>query len=832
MNASHTLVRGHCCDTCGNPQLSRNLWWVGKLMTERDLTDEQSYQLGKITRHNRYLHGLGIVCGLDVHEHPNPACRPDYLVVSPGAALDCCGNEILLTHEEVVPIRELVLDQWVADHQDEEMTGPHRVQLCLSYRECLGEDVETLLDSCGCGEATCDHSSCRPSRVLDSYRFGVVIDAPSAAPPLPAALNWSSTLAVAGTVGFAVDAAGDRVYVLTETSLLVFAAGTGAVLSVVPLPAVGLAVAVSRTGHRVYIAVADTAEVLVLDASDLSTVVALELTTAPTAAVRLASRPDGGLVALDIGGTTVHAWSAAVDTGADSSTALEGSAATGADPRGVAVLSDGVGWAVGCGDGTVQLVDATAPGTPHTVSLAGALLVAAVPTVGESRLLVVDATARTAQQYTVDLAAGTLTAVGHPGTTVDAPVAVAVAGSAAWAVLAGERDGDGAGTARVLDLVAMGTGPASAGPAEVVGDGPIGVAIDPVGSRVLVGSTGGAVAPAVAGVAVLAVSANDCGASLGERACPDCDGGDCLVLSTVESWTPGDPYSDTVLTGADRVLLPSVAQLTAAVHCLLSRPAATGEPGPVGPAGPQGEKGATGDTGEKGDPGAKGDKGDPGGPGQKGDKGEEGDKGEKGDSGSQGLPGPPGETGEAGPPGHFPLIELPRIVALSWEHRGIVTSDEAVHRFKRRGLIVAFSEPMDPRTLDFMSVAVYVRMPAETYTELGYHWVGLYREPRPVFVDAQCGDVIDQCRTDPPVDNVTGVWIELGRSAPNGVYRVVLDGDAILSLRAGTRIDGSFGPLALDGNHPGPGLPARCPTGDFLEGGRFESWFVLGRSDQ
>lgn len=826
---------GHECGSCPPPQLSRNLWWVGKLMTERDLTDEQAYVLGKITRHNRDLHGSGILCGLGVREHPNPACQPDYVIVEPGSAVDCCGHEILLTHPETVPLRQLVLDQWDADHPGEDLTGAHRVQLCLAYRECTTEPVEALLDGCGCGQAVCDHGSCRPNRVLDSSQLGVIIDAPLPTAAMPATLTWTSTLAVAGTVGFAVDGPEDVVHVLTATTLLTFRASTGAVLATTALPATGLDVAVSTTGDRVYVAVADADAVLVLDAADLSTVVALALPAAPAGAVRLAARPGGGLVALDVDGATVHAWAAAVDGGADSSTALEGSVTTGADPRSVVVLDDGSSWAVGCGDGTVTLVAATAAGTGTAVTLAGDLLIDEVvgAAAAAPRLLIVDVTGRTARLHDLDLAAATLTPVGEEADLVDAPTAVATSADGSWAVVAGVRDGDGAGTVRVLDLAALETTPGTAGAPVVVGADSLGVALDEIRDRVLVSSAGDD--GVGAGVAVLDLVVEDCGASLDERDCPHCDSGDCLVLTTIEEWTDGVAVTDDLLTETGRVLLPSVAQLAEAVRCLLKRPTGAGgvgpqgDPGPAGPAGPAGPKG---DKGDKGDPGD-------GGEGEPGPAGPKGDKGDKGDEGDPGPTGPVGPTGPAGPPGEgFQLIDLPRIVGLSWEHKQTYVQDEEM-RLRERGVVVAFSEGIDAPTLDFMSVAVYVR----TFTEhgngeLGYHWVGLRRQVVPVKVDGACGRLVEEYERlveegepTPAGLEATGVLIEIGREAPSGVYRVVLDGDAILSTRVDKRLDGSEGQLALDGNHLGPGLMARCPTGDLIEGGRFESWFILGGVD-
>ncbi len=304
-----TTLERNGCDECGSPQLARNTWFTGKLLTERDLTDEQRYLLGKLSRHNQYLHGSGIVCGLEVGEHPNPACRTDLVIVAPGLAIDCCGHEILLTHEEVVPLADLIQQAWAQEHRTDPLTGPHRVQLCVAYRECLTEDVEALLEPC-------DDTGCRPNRILDSYAFGVKLDVPAPAPLQPAALTWQSTVAVAGANRFALDAGGDRLYVLTGSTLMTFAASTGAVLGALTLPAAGLDVAVSRTGDRVYVAVAAKDAVLVLDPSAPGTPVAtLSLAAAPTGAVRLAAPGTGGILALDVAGTSLHGWPATVDSG-------------------------------------------------------------------------------------------------------------------------------------------------------------------------------------------------------------------------------------------------------------------------------------------------------------------------------------------------------------------------------------------------------------------------------------------------------------------------------------------------------------------------------------
>jgi hypothetical protein len=63
---------------------------------------------------------------------------------------------------------------------------------------------------------------------------------------------------------------------------------------------------------------------------------------------------------------------------------------------------------------------------------------------------------------------------------------------------------------------------------------------------------------------------------------------------------------------------------------------------------------------------------------------------------------------------------------------------------------------------------------------------------------------------------------EGGLPLPAGDYRVIVRGDFILA--ANPQADGTVN-AALDANHIGRGLPLRCPTGDGIQGGTFESWF-------
>src|SRR6185295_5644233 len=80
------------CPTCEPQTPLRNNFFFGKLMDVEDFNVDQKYVVEKFKRHHQRLHGTGVVCGLEVVAHANPACRERYVVVKPGAGLDCCGN--------------------------------------------------------------------------------------------------------------------------------------------------------------------------------------------------------------------------------------------------------------------------------------------------------------------------------------------------------------------------------------------------------------------------------------------------------------------------------------------------------------------------------------------------------------------------------------------------------------------------------------------------------------------------------------------------------------------------------------------------------------------
>ena len=101
---------GKGCSSCeATPEAySRPQFFSGQLLTEDDLQSMVDYTVAKNRLHNRMLFGEGVACGLGVTLDP---CEPERrLVVRPGYAIDCCGNDIVVPCEASLDVVQLVRD--------------------------------------------------------------------------------------------------------------------------------------------------------------------------------------------------------------------------------------------------------------------------------------------------------------------------------------------------------------------------------------------------------------------------------------------------------------------------------------------------------------------------------------------------------------------------------------------------------------------------------------------------------------------------------------------------------------------------------------------------
>jgi len=125
------------------------------------------YVIEKNKLHNRYLHGWGVVCGLEVLCHQ---CK-GWVTIKPGYALDPCGNDIIVCKDYPFDLCAKIKDCCDSKRKDwecEPMAGPppdctdieQSWFITLRYREFESRGITALKSSpqssgCACGASDC-----------------------------------------------------------------------------------------------------------------------------------------------------------------------------------------------------------------------------------------------------------------------------------------------------------------------------------------------------------------------------------------------------------------------------------------------------------------------------------------------------------------------------------------------------------------------------------------------------------------------------------------------------------------------------------------------------
>src|SRR5579863_1460985 len=154
-----------CCPACtGIECLDRPTFFAGQLLNEADLNAEIDYVMEKNRLHNRYLHGPGTVCGLEV------TCGDcDGTVnISAGYAIDPCGNDIIVCSNQTFDVIKAI-NACQKARKKNSTTGCQPYQpptadcnslttqqwcITLEYQESPTQPVTPLINqtkSCSCG---------------------------------------------------------------------------------------------------------------------------------------------------------------------------------------------------------------------------------------------------------------------------------------------------------------------------------------------------------------------------------------------------------------------------------------------------------------------------------------------------------------------------------------------------------------------------------------------------------------------------------------------------------------------------------------------------------
>ncbi|HEX5084105.1 MAG TPA: hypothetical protein VFY40_18810 [Blastocatellia bacterium] len=175
---------------CAEGLLERPRYFPRQLITPAEMTLEQNYFRDKMRRHNRLLHGWGVVCGARVCLVPdadNSDAEPWKVTVHPGYILGPYGDEIVIDRERVIDLRTEGLisvcgepggesdDPWRSDVfvRRPDDGGEITVYVAVKYKEILARPVRVQPASCGCGDTHCEFS-----RFCDGSEIGVLNNCP------------------------------------------------------------------------------------------------------------------------------------------------------------------------------------------------------------------------------------------------------------------------------------------------------------------------------------------------------------------------------------------------------------------------------------------------------------------------------------------------------------------------------------------------------------------------------------------------------------------------------------------------------------------------------
>lgn len=121
----------------------RNRYFYGKLLGVDDFEAEQRYINDKRRLINRFLHGCGVVCGLNV-----VPVGDDAVSVEPGMALDFAGREIIV--DEPVTRKLTQIEGFSFDGDEGEGNNSY-LYLCIEYAEYEKNEVYSVAGS-GAGQ--------------------------------------------------------------------------------------------------------------------------------------------------------------------------------------------------------------------------------------------------------------------------------------------------------------------------------------------------------------------------------------------------------------------------------------------------------------------------------------------------------------------------------------------------------------------------------------------------------------------------------------------------------------------------------------------------------
>jgi hypothetical protein len=158
------------------PSSQRPRYYARQVVTADDLNLEQLYFREKLRRHNRFLHGFGVVCGAQVIA----ATDPYMVTVKCGYLISPYGDEIMIPHDIPFDVRTQCAmppdppdgsDPWCQEPKQPPPAGD--TFIAVRYKEKKDRLVRAPAGGC-----SCEVDGCEFTRWTDGYEICVIDHCP------------------------------------------------------------------------------------------------------------------------------------------------------------------------------------------------------------------------------------------------------------------------------------------------------------------------------------------------------------------------------------------------------------------------------------------------------------------------------------------------------------------------------------------------------------------------------------------------------------------------------------------------------------------------------
>jgi hypothetical protein len=146
---------------CNEGLLLQPHFFAGQLLTDDDLQALTNYTVTKNRLHNRYVVGSGVSCGLAITCHP---CGNGKIIVQPGYAIDCCGNDIQVPCPVELDINAMVRDLKFK-RLGHDCGDPCAEPMKSTYCEQPTDPITPYTQDESCA------TTCQPSRIREGFSF-------------------------------------------------------------------------------------------------------------------------------------------------------------------------------------------------------------------------------------------------------------------------------------------------------------------------------------------------------------------------------------------------------------------------------------------------------------------------------------------------------------------------------------------------------------------------------------------------------------------------------------------------------------------------------------